>query len=270
MTATPVCCCVHPVATAHLGPALLGASTAIEPARYGRGRGAHLYRAADLLVVGRISTGDAARPIVEAMAISDGAIVALGDRHEVEHLAGPHTDIVMPDGTVIPGLIEPHMHIWAPLLTVDWTDVSHTACPTFDDVVAVIRREAEQAAPGAFVLAKRFDPSVFPGEPLLTRDLLDRIAPDLTESIGYTGAAHWAVVLTDVLEDLLGPPQRTARHEDDRDAAPTSWRAAPHPMHRRRSGGTAATSCRQARGTMSRRRGRAPASSRGDEPRGGS
>ena len=44
--------------------------------------------------------------------------------------------IVKPDGIVIPGLIEPHMHIWTSLLNLTWTDMGHAKCPTFDDVVA--------------------------------------------------------------------------------------------------------------------------------------
>jgi predicted amidohydrolase YtcJ len=64
------------------------------------------------------------------------------------------------------------------LLTLEWTDVSHAACPRFDDVVSVLTAAAQATPAGQYVLAKLFDPSLYPGEPALTRDILDRVALD--------------------------------------------------------------------------------------------
>ena len=50
-------------------------------------------------------------PLVEAIAISAGKIVAVGNNDEILRLRGPHTRVI--DGrrrTVIPGLNDSHMH----------------------------------------------------------------------------------------------------------------------------------------------------------------
>lgn len=208
----PSCCTSHPVAQAHLGPAFAHAPQphSVEPARHGDGR--RPGRLADLLVIGRISTGDPARPSAEALAVSGGMIVGIGTRSDVEGLVGPDTSIVAPDGIVIPGLVEPHMHIWTSLLNLDWIDLSHEACPTFDDVVSALRHAAQLGDATAPLLGKLFDPSLYPGEPKLTRDLLDQVATDRTvivmnASMHYlyaNSAALTAAGLTDTTPDPPG------------------------------------------------------------------
>ena len=208
--APPSCCSSHPIAHAHLGPALRAAPTTIVPAHHARANRAGPH--ADLLVVGQIATGLPATPTAAAMAVSGGSIVGLGTRDELDGLIGPSTKIVAPDGVVIPGLVEPHMHIWTSLLNLDWTDLSHAACPTFDDVVAAVRQGAAQASPGEPLLGKLFDPSLYPGEPVLTRELLDGVAPDravivMNASMHYlyaNSAALTAAGLTDLTPDPAG------------------------------------------------------------------
>lgn len=133
---------------------------------------------AELLVEGRIATGNPKSPNADAMAISGGAIVGIGTRAELEGLIGPSTKFLKPDGVVIPGLSEPHMHIWTSLLNLTWTDVSHDACATFDEVVATIKAAATKTAQGEYVFGKLFDPSLYPGEPPLTRTILNQAAPN--------------------------------------------------------------------------------------------
>ena len=63
-----------------------------------------------VLTNGKIVTLDAAG-IVEALAVTDGKIVATGKSDEIVRLAGPATRRIDLDGrTVIPGLINSHMH----------------------------------------------------------------------------------------------------------------------------------------------------------------
>jgi predicted amidohydrolase YtcJ len=57
---------------------------------------------ADLLIVGRIATGDPAAPRAEAMAVRDGRILAVGSAADLDGLTGPATKILSPDGVVIP------------------------------------------------------------------------------------------------------------------------------------------------------------------------
>ena len=169
-------CTAHPIVKENIGDALSAAPTEVAPAHHARSK--KTTEKADLLVVGTISTGDATTPTAEAMAISGGEIIGLGTLSDLEGLTDASTQTIKPDGIVIPGLIEPHMHIWSSLLNLTWIDMSHQACATFDEVVGLVKDAAQKAAPGEFVLGKLFDPSLYPGEPPLTRAILDQVAPN--------------------------------------------------------------------------------------------
>lgn len=170
------CCAPHPLAQDHVGSTVAKAGATITPAKHAAGKKA--TESAELLVVGNISTGNPANPTAEAMAVSGGQIIGLGTLSDLEGLSDASTKTLKPEGVVIPGLIEPHMHIWTSLLNLNWTDVSHVVCPTFDSVVDTIKKVAVQTADGQYVTAKLFDPSLYPGEPNLTRDILDQVAPN--------------------------------------------------------------------------------------------
>ena len=142
----------------------------------------------DLLVLGSIATGNPDQPTAEAMGVRDGRIVALGSRAELAGLAADETQVVDGgDGVVIPGLIEPHMHLWSTGLFVGWEDCSKDANPTFDDVVATLKAAAAKAQPGEWICGQLFDPSRYPGEPDLTADILDQVSS--TNPVAVTNAS---------------------------------------------------------------------------------
>ena len=213
------CCAGTDTMRAHLAPAIAATGTDITPA--GRTGEPPAGSRADLLVVGRISTGDPDAPAAQAMAISGGRIIGLGSLSDVDGLVGPATTRVTPDGVVIPGLIEPHAHVWVSLLTLDWLDVSHDTCPTFDDVVVAVKRAAAATPAGQYVLAKLFDPSLYAGEPGLTRDLLDRVAPDnpvvvLNASMHFAYANSAALDAANLTDRTPAPAGGTLQKIDGR------------------------------------------------------
>ena len=202
------CCTAHPVTQDHLGAALSSAGTTVSVANHAAGLS--VGQAAEILVVGTIATGNPAAPLAEAMAISGGAIIGIGALKDVEGLVDSSTKTVKPEGVVVPGLIEPHMHIWTSLLNLTWTDVSHEVCATFDDVVAAIKASAAQTPAGQFVYAKLFDPSLYPGEPDLTLDILDAACPNnpvvvMNASMHYLYANSAAFVAAGVTYDTPDP-----------------------------------------------------------------
>src|SRR5690606_12896329 len=135
---------------------------------------------ADVLVHGHIATGDPSRPTADGMAISDGRIVAIGRPDELDGLRGMDTEVVEAgDRVVIPGLIEPHMHLWSTGVFYGWLACSVDANPRLDDVLARIATAAAAAGPGEWVCGQLFDPSRLPGEPDLTADMLDRISTEV-------------------------------------------------------------------------------------------
>lgn len=176
MLSSTSCCSTKGLTSAHLGPAVAQAPDQVQPAHHGASRPSG--PTADLLVVGDIVTNNPAMPSAEAMAISGGRIIGIGSQSDVEGLVTASTTTLRPGGFVLPGLVDPHMHIWTSLLTYPNIDLSHEQCPTLDDVTAAVKAAAAKAPSGQPVCFKNFDPSLYPGEPVLTRTILDQLAPD--------------------------------------------------------------------------------------------
>jgi len=133
----------------------------------------------DLLVLGTIATNDSKKPVAEAMGVRDGRVVAIGSRAELDGMTADRIQVVASEeGVVIPGLIEPHMHLWSTGLFLEWEDCSHESNPRFDDVVARLKEAAAAAKPGQWICGQLFDPSLYPGEPELTAEILDHVSAE--------------------------------------------------------------------------------------------
>src|SRR5713226_6967899 len=70
---------------------------------------------ADLLLYGgRVLTLDPAQPEAEAVAVSAGHILAVGKEYELRALIAPSTLLLScSGGTILPGFIDPHLHLFA-------------------------------------------------------------------------------------------------------------------------------------------------------------
>ena len=185
--------CCHPKGPAieQLAPALSTAPDSVQPANHGAAR--PTGATADLLVVGNIVTNNPAAPTAEAMAVSGGRIIGIGSQADVEGLVTAATRTVKPGGFILPGLIDPHMHIWTSLLNYPNVDLSHELCGTLDDVTAAIKAAVAKAPSGQAVCFKNFDPSLYPGEPALTRTILDQLAPS-NPVLVWNSSGHFVYV----------------------------------------------------------------------------
>ena len=76
---------------------------------------------ADLIVINaRIYTVDDSHPFVSAMAVRNGRVQFVGSNRETMLLRGPSTRVIDAAGqTVIPGLVDTHLHVNEPGRT-DW------------------------------------------------------------------------------------------------------------------------------------------------------
>ena len=193
MRSSTSCCNTQGLAATHVGPALSTVSDHVKPANHGASRPSG--PTADLLVVGNIVTNNPALPSAEAMAISGGRIIGIGSQSDVEGLVTASTTTLKPGGFILPGLIDPHMHIWTSLLTYPNVDLGHAVCPTLDDATAAIKAAAAKAPSGQIVAFKNFDPSLYPGEPNLTRTMLDQLAPD-NPVLVWNASGHFIYVNT--------------------------------------------------------------------------
>jgi predicted amidohydrolase YtcJ len=125
---------------------------------------------------GKIVTVDTQFRTVEAMAIRDGRIVAVGTNAEIEKLAGAGTERVDLGGrTVLPGLIDSHVH--APSASMYEFEQRVPDMESVEDVLAYFRGRAAKVDPGAWISLSQVFITRLREQRYPTRAELDRAAP---------------------------------------------------------------------------------------------
>jgi predicted amidohydrolase YtcJ len=105
-----------------------------------------------ILVNGKILTVDAQSSTREALAVRGGTIVAVGRSADVRRLAGPKTRTIDLQGrTVIPGLIDSHMHATRAAGSFA-TEVNWIGAASLADALGRLRAAAARARPGAWLV----------------------------------------------------------------------------------------------------------------------
>jgi predicted amidohydrolase YtcJ len=159
---------------------------------------------------GPILTIDRARPEVQAVAVSDGRIVALGSREELSPWVGPSTAHYDLKGqALLPGFVEAHTHpfgygrIWGdPLVNIR---ASHI--PSYEAVLATIRRRVAKAAPAEVLAFVGLDALRHEGMREPTLEEMDALAPNNPLAI-YTFNFH-SLFLNTPMMALLGLDSNT-------------------------------------------------------------
>ncbi len=96
---------------------------------------------------GPILTMDGNSARAEALAIRGNRIVAVGKADDVQAFSGAKTRVIDLDGrTLMPGLIDPHMHFVFTAFE-DWIDVSPITTPDFSTIWAKLQKGVADAKP---------------------------------------------------------------------------------------------------------------------------
>ncbi|HET9218074.1 MAG TPA: amidohydrolase [Terriglobia bacterium] len=105
-----------------------------------------------ILINGKILTGDAQFSVREALSIHNGRILALGTTANIRKTAGLSTRVIdLQRRTVIPGLIDSHLHAIRAGLTFS-TEVNWVGVPTLTDALGRIRQAAATMKPGTWLI----------------------------------------------------------------------------------------------------------------------
>lgn len=105
-----------------------------------------------ILINGKILTVDEQFSAREAIATKDGKIAALGATAEIRKLAGPQTRVIDLEGrTVIPGLIDSHMHAIRAAQSFA-TEVNWIGAPSLAEAYRRIHEGAGAMKPGAWLI----------------------------------------------------------------------------------------------------------------------
>jgi predicted amidohydrolase YtcJ len=154
-----------------------------------------------VLVNGKILTVDTQFATREALAIRDGKILAVGSSADMRKLAGPRSRVIDLQGrTVIPGLIDSHLHAIRAAETFA-TEVNWIGAPTLTDALGRVREASRTMKPGAWlIVAGGWNVQQFKENRRPTQAELVAAAPDnpVYVQLGY----GWAMLTPSALKAL--------------------------------------------------------------------
>ena len=148
-------------------------------------------RSADVIVRNaRVYTGEAASPQVQAFAVRDGRIIAVGANDAISSLAGKDSQIIDGRGmTVLPGFIDCHVHadgetLLYEVLVGNPFDVEFV---TIDSIIAKLKARAAKTPPGYWVEGYFYDDTKVKDGRLITRADLDRVSAEHPVAVYHRG-----------------------------------------------------------------------------------
>jgi predicted amidohydrolase YtcJ len=131
---------------------------------------------ADLVVFGKVWTGDSTRPLAQAVATRGDTVIAVGDSAAVARLVGPATEVLgNPGGLVTPGFMDGHVHLLSGGYQLSSVDLRPADSP--QEFIARLKAFAAERQPGEWILGGDWDHERWPGAPLPRREWIDSVTP---------------------------------------------------------------------------------------------
>ena len=183
---------------------------------------AETCESADLIVHNaKIVTMDSSDRIVEAMAVRDDRIVAVGPNKEMDACAGKETrKLDLKGQTILPGLIDVHTHAmeWAKGVVRDQVDATYPGVKSIAALMQEIERRAKSATPGSWIVGAGWDDAKYTDHRYVTRADLDRVSGDhpvyLIHVSGHLAVANSvALKLTGLKRDTPDPSGGVIEHD---------------------------------------------------------
>ncbi|MBI2956189.1 MAG: amidohydrolase family protein [Acidobacteria bacterium] len=182
-------------------------------------------RAEFVLTDGRIYTVDPQLGVVEAIAISQGKIVAVGTSVEIRHWVGPQTRVVDLEGKfVLPGFNDAHTHFGSAGLGKLTVDVEGTR--SLAEFQERIRSRLAEFAAGEWVTGRGWDHSLWVENRIPTRYDLDAVST--THPLLFGRVDGHSVVVNSLALEKAGVTRDTPNPQGgeivrDERGEPTGW-----------------------------------------------
>ncbi len=153
-----------------------------------------------LWINAQVFTMDDALRVVDALAVKEGRILAVGKRAELEAEFGDDLTLIDAEGQIIvPGFIEPHMH-FLPIATIGrLEDVGPYRFPKTEDAMRHLATLTTSLEDGQWLMGRQFDPALQEGPETLTRWMLDEVSSTHPILI-YNASLHFAYCNSMALE----------------------------------------------------------------------
>ncbi len=189
----------------------LSVAAALLALRFGGGPSHAAGEAPSLaLINGAIYTNDPARPRVEAVAIGDGRVIAVGTTAEVRAMAGPKTRVLDLKGHfAMPGFNDAHIHLASggqSKLEVDFEGARSLA-----EFQQRIRDRLKSFRSGEWITGRGWDNTLWPGQKFPARGDLDSVSREhpmlFTRVDGHVAVANsLALQMAGVTRETKDPP----------------------------------------------------------------
>jgi predicted amidohydrolase YtcJ len=154
-------------------------------------------RPADLVVYGRVWTGDSARPWAGGVAVAGDTIVAVGDSAHIAARVGPATRVLANGSSMVaPGFMDGHLHFTDGGFQLASIDLRPASSPA--EFIARLKAYANERRPGEWILGGDWDHERWPQAPLPRREWIDSVTPDNPVFVyrldGHMGLANSAAL----------------------------------------------------------------------------
>ena len=136
------------------------------------------YAAPVLVTCGQIITMNAGMPAAEAMLVEDGRIAWVGQLTDMPEAAEGVGRLDLKDKVVVPGFVEPHMHLPPLAMMHAFSNIGPNRFDTAAQALAQLAKDAAAMPAGEWVVGRQFDPSLQSGPDYLTADMLDEVSTD--------------------------------------------------------------------------------------------
>lgn len=134
-------------------------------------------RPADLVIYGRVWTGDSTARWAQGVAISGNSITAVGDSARMAALVGPATKVLHNGkAMVVPGFMDGHTHFIYGGFQLTSVDLRDAASPA--EFIARLKAYAAKVRPGEWIVGGDWDHERWPGTPLPERSWIDSVTPN--------------------------------------------------------------------------------------------
>jgi predicted amidohydrolase YtcJ len=167
---------------------------------------------ADSILLGRVRTVGAGPGRSDAVAIVGDRIAKVGERRDVLEMRGTHTRVFeAPNGAIVPGFVDAHVHLVALARRAAEVDCSKDRARTIADLQAIVRRAARERPPGSWIRAFGYDEAFLAEKRGPSVADLDAVAP--RHPVRLLHRTGHAVILNGLALRLLGLAPREVTYE---------------------------------------------------------
>lgn len=164
-----------------------------------------------ILTNGIVRTQDTRKPLVEAVAIAGGRVLATGDDEAIKSLAGPDSEVIDLGGRLcLPGMMDSHFHYYTWALGRRQLMLAEVG--SLAELLDRVSAAAGTAEPGKWILGQGWNEADWAEHRMPTRDDLDQAAPAnpvalLRCDLHLASVNSLALELAHINEDTPDPPE---------------------------------------------------------------